>query len=80
MIKILEYIVMIDLVMEVYKVTNPILISELIEKEFKTEVSIHQISDYLEISQENWKLESDKIKYYENEYGEITNVKQLNIF
>ena len=68
MSKILEYIVMIDLIIEVYKVSNPIIISELIEKEFETEVSIFQIADYLEINQENWEVESQKINYYENNY------------
>ena len=68
MSKILEYIVMIDLIIEIYKVSNPIIISELIEKEFKTEVSIFQIADYLEINQENWLQESQKINYYENNY------------
>ena len=38
MSKILDYIIMIDLIIEVYKVSNPIIISELIEKEFETEV------------------------------------------
>ena len=68
MSKILEYIVMIDLIIEVYKVSNPIIISELIEKEFETEVSIFQIMDYLEIHQDNWEIESQKIEYYENNY------------
>lgn len=68
MSKILEYIVMIDLIIEIYKVSNPIIISELIEKEFQTEVSIFQIMDYLEINQENWVTESQKINYYENNY------------
>ena len=68
MSKILDYIIMIDLIIEVYKVSNPIIISELIEKEFETEVSIFQIADYLEINQENWKLESQKIEYYETNY------------
>ena len=68
MSKILEYIVMIDLIIEIYKVSNPIIISELIEKEFETEVSIFQIADYLEINQENWVTESQKIEYYENNY------------
>ena len=54
MSKILEYIVMIDLIIEVYKVSNPIIISELIEKEFETEVSILQIMAHLEINQDNW--------------------------
>ena len=68
MSKILEYIIMIDLIIEVYKVSNPIIISELIEKEFETEVSIFQVTDYLEINQENWLQESQKIQYYENNY------------
>ena len=68
MSKILEYIVMIDLIIEIYKVSNPIIISELIEKEFETEISICQIADYLEINQENWITESQKINYYENNY------------
>lgn len=68
MSKILEYIIMIDLIIEIYNVSNPIIISELIEKEFETEVSIFQIADYLEINQENWEVESQKINYYENNY------------
>ena len=68
MSKILDYIIMIDLIIEIYKVSNPIIISELIEKEFETEVSIFQIADYLEINQENWVTESQKIQYYENNY------------
>lgn len=68
MSKILDYIVMIDLIIEIYKVSNPIIISELIEKEFQTEVSIFQIMNYLEINQENWIKESNKIEYYENNY------------
>ena len=68
MSKILDYIIMIDLIIEVYKVSNPIIISELIEKEFDTEVSIFQVMDYLEINQENWEIESQKIEYYETNY------------
>ena len=68
MSKILDYIIMIDLIIEVYKVSNPIIISELIEKEFETEVSIFQVMDYLEINQENWEVETQKINYYENNY------------
>ena len=68
MSKILDYIIMIDLIIEVYKVSNPIIISELIEKEFETEVSIFQVMDYLEINQENWLQETQKIEYYETNY------------
>ena len=68
MSKILEYIFAIDTVMEEFKLTNPILISEKIAEELDMEVSIFQVMDYLEINQENWELESQKIEYYENNY------------
>ena len=63
-----EYIFAIDLVMEQHKITNPILISEKIQEDLDMEVSIFQIMDYLEINQENWEVESQKINYYENNY------------
>lgn len=63
-----EYIFAIDLVMEEHKITNPILISEKIAEELDMEVSIFQVMDYLEINQENWEIESQKIQYYENNY------------
>ncbi len=68
MSKILEYIFAIDLVMEEHKITNPILIAEKIAEDLNMEVSIFQIADYLEINQENWITESQKINYYENNY------------
>ena len=68
MSKILEYIFAIDLVREEHKITNPILISEKIAEDLDMEVSIFQIADYLEINQENWLQESQKINYYENNY------------
>ena len=66
--KILEYIFAIDLVMAEYQITNPILIAEKIQEDLDMEVSIFQIADYLEINQENWVTESNKINYYENNY------------
>ena len=66
--KILEYIFAIDLVMEEHKLTNPILISEKIQEDLEMDVTIHQVMDYLEINQENWEVESQKIQYYENNY------------
>ena len=68
MSKILDYIFAIDLVMNEHKITNPILISEKIQEDLDMEVSIFQIMDYLEINQENWEVESQKINYYENNY------------
>ena len=66
--KILEYIFAIDLVMEEYQITNPILISEKIQDDLEMDVTIHQVMDYLEINQENWEIESQKIQYYETNY------------
>ena len=68
MSRILEYIFAIDLVMEEHKITNPILISEKIQEDLDMEVSIFQVMDYLEINQESWEIESQKINYYENNY------------
>ena len=68
MSKILEYIFAIDLVMEEHKITNPILIAEKIQEDLDMEVSIFQVADYLEINQENWEVESQKINYYETNY------------
>ena len=68
MSKILDYIFAIDLVMEEHKITNPILIAEKIQEDLDMEVSIFQVMDYLEINQENWEIESQKINYYENNY------------
>ena len=63
-----EYIFAIDLVIEEHKITNPILIAEKIQEDLDMEVSIFQIVDYLEISQESWEIESQKIEYYETNY------------
>jgi hypothetical protein len=59
-----EYVFAIDLVMEQHQITNPILISEKIQEDLKMDVTIHQVMDYLEINQENWEIESEKINYY----------------
>ena len=66
--KILEYIFAIDLVMEEYQITNPILISEKIQEDLEMDITIHQVMDYLEINQESWEIESQKIQYYETNY------------
>ena len=63
-----EYIFAIDLVMEQHQITNPILISEKIQEDLEMDVTIHQVMDYLEINQENWEVESQKIQYYETNY------------
>jgi hypothetical protein len=58
----------IDLVMNEYKVSNPIEIVELIQQDLDLYFTVHQVMDYLEINQENWEIESQKINYYENNY------------
>ena len=58
----------IDLVSNEYKTRNPIIIAEKIQQDLNMEFSIHEIADYLEINQENWVTESQKINYYENNY------------
>ena len=63
-----EYIFAIDLVMKQHQITNPVLISEKIQEDLEMDVTIHQVMDYLEINQENWEVESQKINYYENNY------------
>ena len=63
-----EYIFAIDLVIEQHQITNPILISEKIQEDLEMDVTIHQVMDYLEINQENWEIESQKIQYYETNY------------
>ena len=63
-----EYTFAIDLVMEQHQITNPILISEKIQEDLEMDVTIHQIMDYLEINQESWEIESNKIEYYETNY------------
>ena len=39
----------IDLIIDIYNMSNPILIYEKIHEEFDVDISIHQISDYLDI-------------------------------
>ena len=63
-----EYIFAIDLVMEQHQITNPILISEKIQEDLEMDITIHQVMDYLEINQENWEIESQKIQYYKTNY------------
>jgi len=55
----------IDLVINVYKTTNPILISEKIEEDLGMEISIHQVSDYLSLQVEDLEKESRKQYYHE---------------
>lgn len=57
----------VDLVIEEYKTSNPIKISELIWENLGICISIHAISDYLDINRQNYELES-KREYYKINY------------
>lgn len=60
-----ELSVAIDLIQNEYNTSNPILISEKLQEIFDMNYTIHQISDYLDIS-EDFELESQKIYYQLN--------------
>lgn len=57
----------IDLIIDVYKINNPIIISEKIKEDLDMEISIHQISDYLSINYEDFEKENQK-QYYQLNY------------
>lgn len=59
-----EFAFAIDLVMEEHKISNPILIAEKIEQDLEMEISIDEISNYLELKSEDWELKSMKQEYY----------------
>lgn len=60
-----ELSIAVDLISDVFKTSNPIIIAEKIEEELDLEFTIHQISDYLDINKkENYELESSKVEYY----------------
>lgn len=63
-----EFAFAIDLVMNHYKTSNPVLISEKIGEDLQLEISIHQISDYLSLKNKDWELESQLYEYYNINY------------
>jgi hypothetical protein len=60
-----ELSVAIDLIQNEYKTSNPIIIAEKLKEIFGMSYTIHQISDYLDIS-EDFELESQKVYYQIN--------------
>ncbi|HEX8586108.1 MAG TPA: hypothetical protein VF680_17080 [Allosphingosinicella sp.] len=57
--------VAVDIVMETYNTSNPIIISEKIQEELGLEFTIHQISDYLAVDRmEDYEQESLRQEYY----------------
>ena len=58
--------VAIDLISEVYKTSNPVVISEKLEEDLGLHYTIHQISDYMDINrQEDYEKINNNLKYYE---------------
>ena len=56
--------VAVDLVMNEYKVSNPIEIVELIQKDLDLYFTVHQVMDYLDINKkEDYEKESQKQKF-----------------
>lgn len=60
-----ELSVAIDLIQNEYKTSNPIIIAEKLKEIFDMSYTIHQIADYLDIS-EDFELESAKVYYQLN--------------
>jgi hypothetical protein len=60
-----ELSVAIDLIQNEYNTSNPIIIAEKLKEIFDMSYTIHQISDYLELS-EDFELESAKVYYQLN--------------
>lgn len=59
----------IDLVMNIYQTSNPIILAEKIEEDLGLEFTIHQIADYLDINKmEDYEKESNKQNYKINNY------------
>lgn len=55
----------IDLVSHAYQTNDPILISEKIYEDLKICVTIHEVSDYLDINKiEDYEKVSNEIQYY----------------
>lgn len=57
----------IDLIIDVYKTNNPIIIEEKAHQDLGMDLSIHQISDYLSLNKEDYEQESRK-QYYQLNY------------
>lgn len=59
----------VDLIQEEFKLNNPIEIVDKVEEELGIELSIHAVSDYLDINrQEDFEIESIKMNYYNKYY------------
>lgn len=59
-----EFSFAIDLIVNEFKLTNPILIAEKIKEELDIDLSIHQIADYLEINYKEDFSKMNRAQYY----------------
>jgi capsular polysaccharide biosynthesis protein len=59
----------VDLIQEEFKLNNPIHIVDKVQEELGIELSIHAVSDYLDINrQEDYEMESHKQDYFNQYY------------
>lgn len=62
-----EFSFAIDLIINEYKLSNPILIAEKVKEDLDIDLSIHQISDYLSIEYEDLER-ANRAEYYNINY------------
>lgn len=59
----------IDLIMDFYETTNPIIIAEKAKEDLDVSLTIHQVEDYLDINRkEDYEKESKFVEYYQTYY------------
>ena len=63
-----EFRFAIDLIIDVYGITNPVLIAEKVKEDLDIELSIHQISDYLEVEHREDYSKVNRMQYYNINY------------
>lgn len=59
-----EFSFAIDLIINEYDLTNPILIAEKVKEELDIDLSIHQIADYLEVELKEDHSKVNRAQYY----------------
>jgi hypothetical protein len=58
----------IDLILDVYKITNPVLIVEKLEEDFGMKCTIHQVNDYMDINRKEDYESINRKQYYSFQY------------
>lgn len=62
-----EFSFTVDLIMDIYKTSNPIIIAEKALEDLEIDLNIHQISDYLSLEKEDFEKEN-RAQYYNINY------------